>query len=392
MEWSIGDKAASELVSPGDEIILNNQGVVKATPIQRKGVVKDQDYRDIGYHNASSKRLTIRWTPGHRTLEQATTYSDYKDIQGNNHSDVLANMGDNPPMDSQQPQPHDIVIIGQIMPTPAKAWIMQVRRQKHTPEVHWVSWPPMKHYRRNAWTPWLWGQVRWWGTGAPWERSPTLCSKCGQHHGASVQSRLAYCIAWGEFWDLWHRSWTEWAQHAPQWQKTATSLELWLCARLLIPLSLINAIRTTEGHKLRAEVGLFQFRVIQAVQTLRQKFADPTPHQPPSPLWLTKFVAHTLPPRETAQNLRNHVGAPMRSDMKRKRSTELAIAEPIDPDLWIRDAQAANDDEAVAWLVRTQESNTTQEEHTQKRRRLDVDARRREQSQTASDKLAQEHA
>ena len=167
---------ASELAKPGDDIILDNQSVVKATPIKRKGVVKDQDYRDIGYYNTSTKRLTIRWTPGHRTLEQATTYNDYQDIQGNNHSDVLANMGDNLPMDSQQPQPHDIVIIGQIMPTPAKAWIMQVRRQKQTPEVHGVSWLPMKHYRRNAWIPWLWGQVRWWGIGAPWKRTPTLCS------------------------------------------------------------------------------------------------------------------------------------------------------------------------------------------------------------------------
>ena len=83
-------------------------------------MVKGQDYRDIGYHNASTKQLTIWWTPGHRTLEQATTYNDYKDIQGNNHSDILANMGDNLPMDSQQPQPHDIVLVGQIMPTPAE--------------------------------------------------------------------------------------------------------------------------------------------------------------------------------------------------------------------------------------------------------------------------------
>ena len=64
---------ASELASPGDDIILDNQSVVKGTPIKRKGVVKDRDYRDIGYHNTSTKRLTIRWTPGHRTLEQATT-------------------------------------------------------------------------------------------------------------------------------------------------------------------------------------------------------------------------------------------------------------------------------------------------------------------------------
>ena len=367
---------ASELASPGYDIILDNQSVVKATPIKRKGVVKDQDYRDIGYLNTSSKRLPIQWAPGHRTLEQATTYKDYQDIQGNKDSDVLANMGDNLPMDSQQPQPHDIVIIGEIMPTPAKAWIMQVCRQKQTPEVHWVSWLPMKHFRRNAWTPWLWGQVRWWGVGAPWERTPTLCSQCGQQHGAGVQSRLAYCPAWGDFWDLWRTSWTDWAQHTYQWQQTANSQELWLCARLLVPLSLITPIPTTERHKLRTEVGLFQFRMIHSVQTLRRKYADPTPHQPPSPLWLTKYVAQAFPPRGTPQNLRNHVGAPMRSGTERKRRTEVATAEPIDPEQWIRDARGANDDEAVAWFTRIRATNTAQDEPTQKRHRLSVDAQR----------------
>ena len=108
-------------------------------------------------------------------------------------------------------------------------------------------------------------------------------------------------------------------------------------------------------------------------------------------LWLTKFVAHTLPSRETAQNLRNHNGTPVRSGMKRKRRNEPATAKLVDPDLWIQDAHAANDDEAVAWLVRMRESNMTQEQ-AQKRRHLDVDARRWEQYQTASDRLAQEHA
>ena len=144
---------ASELAREVVEVILDNQRVVEATLTKRRGVVKDRDYCDIGYHNASTKGLTIRWTPGHRNLEQAPTYNDYKDIQGNNHCDTLANIGDNLPMDSRQPQPHDIVLVGKIMPTPAKAWIMQVRRQKHTTDVHWVSWIPMKHYRRNVWTP-----------------------------------------------------------------------------------------------------------------------------------------------------------------------------------------------------------------------------------------------
>ena len=61
-----------------------------------------------------------------------------------------------------------------------------------------------------------------------------------------MQSRLAYCPAWGDFWDLWRVSWTDWAQHAYQWQQTATSQETWLCARLLIQLSLVDAIPTTQ--------------------------------------------------------------------------------------------------------------------------------------------------
>ena len=382
---------ASELAKPGDDIILDNQSVVKATPIKRKGVVKDQDYRDIGYLNSTTKRLTIRWTPRHRNLEQATTYKDYQDIQGNNHSDVLANMGDNLPMDSQQPQPHDIVITGHIMPTPAKAWIMQVRRQKQTPDVHWVSWLPMKHYRRNAWTPWLWGQVRWWGMGAPWERTPRLCSQCGHQHGALVQSNFSYCPAWSDFWDLWRKSWTDWAPYTHQWLQAADNQELWLCVRLLIPLSLVDAIPTAERHKLRAEVGLFQFRMIQSVQTPRRKYADPTPQQPPSPLWLTKYMAQALPPRETPQNLRNQVGAPTWCGAKRKRKAEVATADPIDPGQWLQDARSAGDSEAVAWFV-ARATNTGADDHIKKRQRLNVDTQRWEQYKTTTERLANEHA
>ena len=132
--------------------------------------------------------------------------------------------------------------------------------------------------------------------------------------------------------------------------------------------------------------------MIQAVQTLRQKLAEPTPHHPPSPLWLTRFVAHALPLRETPQNLRNHVGAPMRSGTKRKRRTEVSTAEPTDPDQWICDARAANDHDAVAWLTRMRATNTTQGEQTEKRRRLNIAAQRWVRYKTTSDRFAQEHA
>ena len=88
----------------------------------------------------TAKNRTVRWTPGHRDLRNATTYQDYVDIQGNNDSDALANMDENLPMDLPPPQPHNIVLHGHIMPTLAKSWIMQLRWQTQKADIHWVSW------------------------------------------------------------------------------------------------------------------------------------------------------------------------------------------------------------------------------------------------------------
>ena len=59
---------ASSMAQGVQEIILNNHGVVKARPTQRKGTIKDQDYRDVGYRNMISKHLSMRWTLGHQEL------------------------------------------------------------------------------------------------------------------------------------------------------------------------------------------------------------------------------------------------------------------------------------------------------------------------------------
>ena len=82
----------------------------------------------------------------------------------------------------------------------------------------------------------------------------------------------------------------------------------------------------------------------------------------------------------------------MRSGTKRKRRTEVATAEPIDPDQWIRDARGANDHEAVAWFARIRATNTAQDEPTPKRQCLSVHAQRWEQYKTTANTLAQEHA
>ena len=48
-------------------------------------------------------------------IRTATTYQEYLDIQGNNDSDTLANMGDNLPMELPPPKTHDIILHGHIM-------------------------------------------------------------------------------------------------------------------------------------------------------------------------------------------------------------------------------------------------------------------------------------
>ena len=140
---------------PGSHPVEGCSGSGTDVPPTGKRVVKEQDYRDLGYNNTTRKQLTVRWTPGHRKLSQAMTYQDYLDINGNNTSNELANMGDNLPMEFPRPRPYNTVLHGQIMPTPVKSWIMQLHgqtmpslvkswimqlhRQKHMAEVHWVS-------------------------------------------------------------------------------------------------------------------------------------------------------------------------------------------------------------------------------------------------------------
>ena len=50
---------AFDMAKEGDKIILDNQGVVKATRTKRNGVVKDLDYRDMGHHSVTTKHLTL---------------------------------------------------------------------------------------------------------------------------------------------------------------------------------------------------------------------------------------------------------------------------------------------------------------------------------------------
>ena len=77
----------------------------------------------------------------------------------------------------------------------------------------------------------------------------------------------------------------------------------------------------------------------------------------------------------------------------RKYKAETTTTEPIDPELWLQAAHAANDDKAVSWFASIHGTGaSTQEERTPKQRRLDSDTTRWEHYLTASDKLPRQHA
>ena len=67
--------------------------------------------------------------------------------------------------------------------------------------------------------------------------------------------------------------------------------------------------------------------------------------------------------------------------------------EPINPELWLQAAHAANVGEAVSWFTNVHGTREpTQEERTPKRRCLDSETTWWEHYLTAPDKLAREHA
>ena len=153
----------------------------------------------------------------------------------------MANMDNNLPMDKPPLKPHDIVLHGQIMPTPAKTWSMHLRRQKPMADVDWASRIPLKHYGRNAWVPWLWGQVRWLRIGAP--IGTTLHSV----HFLRTTPRLlspnvlSFLPHWAEFWDMWLSCLSDWTAHARGWLSPASTHGKWICAKLLVLLSLVDS-------------------------------------------------------------------------------------------------------------------------------------------------------
>ena len=104
--------------------------------------------------------------------------------------------------------------------------------------------------------------------------------------------------------------------------------------------------------------------------TLRKKLDEPTPDQPVSPLWLTRFASPPQPPKETARNLRDLVGAPTHQTKTGTKLKAVAVENPhIDTQLWLSQARAANNGNAVTWFT-NHVLRTTPQTETRKHMRL----------------------
>ena len=349
---------ACALAKVADTIKLDNRACATCIAQQRTREVPDQDFRDLACQEISQKNLTILWTPGHVSLNDTQTYTAYKDARENGRADSCARLGTllphNPPLLCN---PWDIILHGTKLPTPPRAWLMKMRSQKVLTNTHWTTWLPLKGMRRSTWLPWLWGHVRWQDYGAPWEKQASPCNLCTLNHGASVQSRLLYCGRWRRhFYDEWVKWWGPLAAQATVWLTSADETDLWMCACLHIPTTLLESIPIHEKRHIRKHVAFFQFRAIHGVQGLRNILTGVSPVAQPSSLWLsTKPAARPAVPSSstpTARQLRDYVHAPWGIKPRRKEPTVLPTTTvQAEITAWIEQATAAKDTDGVTFIL-----------------------------------------
>ena len=73
------------------------------------------------------------------------------------------------------------------------------------------------------WFKWLRGQVRWDGTGAPWDHTTPKCPICPLHHGTTVHKRLIHCMCWKvAFRNMWLSTRGPWQDTVMEWCRRRT--------------------------------------------------------------------------------------------------------------------------------------------------------------------------
>ena len=312
-----GAAIGAAIASGGDTQYIDNMAVTKCAHRRPTHECSDADIRHKVCDQVQHKHVAAEWIPSHRLETEARNAQEREQIRRNGEVDQLAKMATRLPVPDYDPQrPEDIAMCGGPAPTPVRKWILQRRRVVTFDGAHWVSWLPMRGDRRMLWVKWLWGQVRWDGTGAPRDHTTPKCPICPLHHGTTVHKRLIHCMRWKvAFRNVWLSTWGPWQDTVTEWWNRASAADLHHVSCLRIPQSLWDHIPRTMRVDLREHVACHQYHALHGVCQLRGQLTMPPrdPQVSPTlsttvPAWYTKLRPSAVRPNPTDCVLRNQVG------------------------------------------------------------------------------------
>ena len=309
-----GAAIVSCLADEEDELVIDHKAVVDYGAVTPHRECSDVDLRQMIQTHQGAKQLQWRWIPSHRVIKRYHTDQEKKDIKHNDVVDRLAKSVAKLPLPEEPLGTVDsITICNGVTPTPAKKWIIEYRNEVKWGGTHWMSWLPLRGSRRMTWITWLWGNVRWQGIGAPWERGKEKCPLCGCIHGTTVHNRLIQCPVWEpKFKKVWTTSWGDWAAQMEDWYNNATPGDKHRISKLQIPESLIEALQPGQKRELRRKVAEHQYLAMMGMTQLRGTL----PMMPKDPAWVEgntgsawygALRARKVSPNVTEKNLREQV-------------------------------------------------------------------------------------
>ena len=116
---------------------LDNQAVTKVAETPPMREESDTNLRVPLANAVPRKSMTVEWIKGHRRETEAIDAADKHDIRYNNITDGLAKQAAKlAPQDIVYTSPASISIAGGEVPTPARKWILKLRRQHEVDGVH----------------------------------------------------------------------------------------------------------------------------------------------------------------------------------------------------------------------------------------------------------------
>jgi len=139
------------------------------------------DLRQQVTRHLETQSMPFSWVPSDCHLSDAKSPEDCEVILRNDEVDRWARIAIPLPLPLCEPtDPSAIVICGGIVSAPAKKCVIQRRQTFGFPNVHWVSWLPLKGTGLMLWLRWLWEMCDGWDVH-PLGKRQSACAHCVVH-------------------------------------------------------------------------------------------------------------------------------------------------------------------------------------------------------------------